>query len=82
MPPTQPERGKSKRYYRMRANLVDVAAGLFAKNGYASTGVAEIGDATGLARGAVDQAAAEPELERGRAALTSSRVLYQSVKEN
>lgn len=54
MPPTQqPERGKSKRYYRMRENLVDVAAGLFAKNGYASTGVAEIGDATGLARGAL-----------------------------
>jgi len=54
MPTTQePERGKSKRFYRMRENLVDVAAGLFAKNGYASTGVAEIGDATGLARGAL-----------------------------
>jgi TetR/AcrR family transcriptional regulator, cholesterol catabolism regulator len=54
VPPTQePERGKSKRFYRMRENLVDVAAGLFAKNGYASTGVAEIGDATGLARGAL-----------------------------
>jgi len=54
VPPTQePERGKSKRYYRMRENLIDVAAGLFSKNGYASTGVAEIGDATGLARGAL-----------------------------
>jgi hypothetical protein len=36
----------------------------------------------GIVTAPVDQAAVEPELERGRAALTSSRVLYQSVKEN
>jgi AcrR family transcriptional regulator len=54
MPAAQtPERAKTKRYYRMREKVVDVAAELFAKNGYASTGVQEIGDAAGLARGAL-----------------------------
>lgn len=49
----QPERGKTKHYYRKRDTVVDVAAELFAKHGYASTGVAEIGDAAQLARGAL-----------------------------
>jgi AcrR family transcriptional regulator len=54
MPTTQQqERGKTKRYYRMRDSVIDVAAELFSKHGYASTGVAEIGDAAGLARGAL-----------------------------
>ena len=53
MPPTRTERGKTKRYYRMREQVVDIAVELFSKNGYASTGVADIGEAAGLARGAL-----------------------------
>ena len=53
MPTTRRERGKTERYYRMREQVVDVAVELFSKNGYASTGVADIGEAAGLARGAL-----------------------------
>ncbi|NEC92444.1 TetR/AcrR family transcriptional regulator [Streptomyces sp. SID12501] len=53
MPPTRKERGKTERYYRMRENVVDIAVELFSKNGYNGTGVADIGDAAGLARGAL-----------------------------
>ena len=52
MPPPA-EQGKTKRYRRRRESVVDVAVELFARNGYASTGVADIGEATGLARGAL-----------------------------
>jgi AcrR family transcriptional regulator len=47
------ERGKTAHYYRMRESVVDVAVELFSKNGYATTGVADIGEAAGLARGAL-----------------------------
>lgn len=47
------ERAKTARYYRKREQVVDVAVELFSKNGYASTGVADIGEAAGLARGAL-----------------------------
>ncbi len=53
MPATRTERGKTARYYRKREQVVDVAVRLFSKNGYASTGVADIGEAAGLARGAL-----------------------------
>jgi AcrR family transcriptional regulator len=53
MPTTRAERGKTERYYRMREQVVDVAVELFSKNGYAGTGVADIGEAAGLARGAL-----------------------------
>ena len=53
MPTTRRERGKTERYHRMREQVVDVAVELFSKNGYASTGVADIGEAAGLARGAL-----------------------------
>jgi AcrR family transcriptional regulator len=53
MPTTRRERGKTKRYYRMKDHVVDVAVELFSKRGYASTGVADIGEAAGLARGAL-----------------------------
>jgi AcrR family transcriptional regulator len=50
---TRRERGKTERYHRMRDQVVDVAVELFSKQGYASTGVADIGEAAGLARGAL-----------------------------
>lgn len=53
MPTTRKERGKTKRYYRMREHVVDLAVELFSKNGYTGTGVADIGEAAGLARGAL-----------------------------
>jgi AcrR family transcriptional regulator len=53
MPTTRRERGKTERYYQMRDRVVDVAVDLFSKKGYASTGVADIGEAAGLARGAL-----------------------------
>lgn len=37
----------------MREHVVDVSVELFSRNGYASTGVADIGEAAGLARGAL-----------------------------
>jgi AcrR family transcriptional regulator len=36
-----------------RTEIVDIAAALFARQGYAATGIAELGTATGLARGAL-----------------------------
>lgn len=52
-PVVRAPRGKTKRYHRMRDHVIDVAVELFSKNGYASTGVADIGEAAGLARGAL-----------------------------
>ena len=46
-------RGKTARYHRNRERVVDTAVELFSKYGYASTGVQDIGDAAGLARGAL-----------------------------
>lgn len=49
-------RGRRRRtteYDRNRAEIIDIAAGLFAERGYAGTGVAEIGEAAQLARGAL-----------------------------
>lgn len=43
----------SANFDESRNRIIDVAAELFAKNGYASTGVAELGEAVGLARGAL-----------------------------
>ena len=51
--PGKTEPGKTDRYHRRRERVIDIAVELFSKNGYASTGVAEIGEATGLARGAL-----------------------------
>jgi AcrR family transcriptional regulator len=50
--PGPAERKKSRNDAR-RAEIVDIAATLFAKRGYAETGIAEIGDTVGLARGAL-----------------------------
>jgi AcrR family transcriptional regulator len=47
------ERVKTKRYHDKRERVIDVVVELFSKNGYASTGMTEICDATGLARGAL-----------------------------
>jgi AcrR family transcriptional regulator len=47
------KRGKTKRYYDKRERVIDVAVELFSKSGYAGTGVQDIGDAAGLARGAL-----------------------------
>ena len=51
--PARAVRAKTARFYRMRANVVQVAVELFSRNGYTGTGVADIGDAAGLARGAL-----------------------------
>ncbi|GLY38945.1 TetR family transcriptional regulator [Amycolatopsis sp. NBRC 101858] len=50
--PSKTER-KTERYYRKREHVVDVAVRLFSRNGYVGTGVADIGEAAGLARGAL-----------------------------
>jgi len=47
------ERRKSKKYYQNRERVIDIAVELFSKQGYASTGVADLGTAAGLARGAL-----------------------------
>lgn len=47
------ERAKTKRYQQKREEVVDVAVKLFSKNGYVGTGVQDIGEAAGLARGAL-----------------------------
>lgn len=47
------ERAKTKRYHQKREQVVDVAVELFSKNGYVGTGVQDIGEAAGLARGAL-----------------------------
>lgn len=44
---------RSTNFVDSRDHIIDIAAELFAKNGYAATGVAELGDAAGLARGAL-----------------------------
>lgn len=47
------EGGRTAHYHRKRERVVDVAVELFSRNGFASTGVADIGAAAGLARGAL-----------------------------
>lgn len=54
MPEAGTERVKTKRYHQKREQVVDVAVELFSKNGYVGTGVQDIGEAAGLARGALD----------------------------
>lgn len=51
----QPRRRRaSKEQFLIRRNeIVDLAASLFAKNGYSATGIREIGEAADLARGAL-----------------------------
>lgn len=51
--PAKKERAKPRKYYDRRERVIDVAVELFSRNGYASTGVADIGEAAGLARGAL-----------------------------
>lgn len=53
MAESRAERGKTERYHRMRDSVVDVAVSLFSRQGYDGTGVADIGEAAGLARGAL-----------------------------
>jgi AcrR family transcriptional regulator len=50
-----PRRGefKTTKYESERESIIDTAAHLFARNGYAATGVQELGEAVGLARGAL-----------------------------
>jgi AcrR family transcriptional regulator len=45
--------GHGPGYEIKRQEIIDQCAALFAKNGYAATGIAEIGEVTGLARGAL-----------------------------
>lgn len=45
--------GPSARYEGRREEIIDRAAALFAQNGYAATGVTELGEAVGLGRGAL-----------------------------
>lgn len=45
--------GHGPGYESKRQDIIDQAAALFAKKGYAATGIAEIGEVTGLARGAL-----------------------------
>uniref|UniRef100_A0AAU3H728 TetR/AcrR family transcriptional regulator n=1 Tax=Streptomyces sp. NBC_01401 TaxID=2903854 RepID=A0AAU3H728_9ACTN len=45
--------GHGPGYEIKRQEIIDQAAALFAKKGYAATGIAEVGDAAGLARGAL-----------------------------
>lgn len=45
--------GHGPGYEIKRQEIIDQAAALFAKQGYAATGIAEIGEVTGLARGAL-----------------------------
>lgn len=45
--------GHGPGYEIKRQEIIDQAAALFAKKGYAATGIAEIGEVTGLARGAL-----------------------------
>lgn len=45
--------GHGPGYEIKRQQIIDIAADLFAKNGYAGTGIAEVGKATGLAKGAL-----------------------------
>ncbi|MFT4043366.1 MAG: TetR/AcrR family transcriptional regulator [Gordonia sp. (in: high G+C Gram-positive bacteria)] len=45
--------GHGQGYEAKKQDIIDTAAALFAKNGYASTGTTELGYATGLAKGAL-----------------------------
>ncbi|RYF44809.1 MAG: TetR/AcrR family transcriptional regulator, partial [Comamonadaceae bacterium] len=45
--------GHGPSYEVKRQEIIDLAAGLFAKKGYAATGIVEIGEAVGLAKGAL-----------------------------
>lgn len=45
--------GHGPGYDIKRQEIIDLAAALFAKNGYAATGITEIGDTVGLAKGAL-----------------------------
>lgn len=45
--------GHGPGYDVKRREIIDLAAALFAKNGYAATGITEIGDTVGLAKGAL-----------------------------
>jgi TetR/AcrR family transcriptional regulator, cholesterol catabolism regulator len=49
----QPRRGREATFADRRAEIVDLAAKLFAERGYASTGIRDISDAANLARGAL-----------------------------
>ena len=46
------ERDRSK-FIARRTEIIDIAASLFARHGYAATGIGELGTAVGLARGAL-----------------------------
>jgi TetR/AcrR family transcriptional regulator, cholesterol catabolism regulator len=46
-------RGHGANYEVKRQEIIDLAAELFAKRGYAATGIAELGDVVGLAKGAL-----------------------------
>ncbi|MGW0007371.1 TetR family transcriptional regulator [Nocardia grenadensis] len=45
--------GHGPGYDLKREEIIDLAAALFAKNGYAATGITEIGETVGLAKGAL-----------------------------
>lgn len=51
--PITPATGRNARFADRREHIIDKAAALFARNGYAGTGVTELGDAVGLGRGAL-----------------------------
>jgi len=52
-PGSKPAERRISRNDARRAEIVDICAGLFARQGYAETGIAEIADSVGLARGAL-----------------------------
>jgi TetR/AcrR family transcriptional regulator, cholesterol catabolism regulator len=47
------DKNESRAWHQRRDEIVDKAASLFAANGYHATGVAELGEAVGLGRGAL-----------------------------
>jgi AcrR family transcriptional regulator len=53
LPVASKDGDRTLRYDEMREKIIDIAVGLFARNGYTATGVAELGEAAGLARGAL-----------------------------
>jgi AcrR family transcriptional regulator len=53
VPLSPAQRRRRVKFDKRREAIVDLAAELFATNGYAATGIREIGDAAGLARGAL-----------------------------
>jgi len=53
LPAARPKTARSERFEARRESIIDLAAGLFARNGYASTGVADLGEHVGLERGAL-----------------------------